>query len=148
MEFISDLHPHASLVPIDPLQKARARVFASFIDTVLLQALADTSFFGTKDISELYKVLDFVQSQLLDDAQYAVGNDFTIADVVAAAIFSMVEVVLSNDVGKYDEGEGLKVYDAFNSARYDKLRGYVKRILNRESVKRSIDTVSECPCST
>ena len=70
MEFISDLHPHASLVPTDPLQKARARVFASFIDTVLLQTLADTSFFGTKDISEMYKAMDFVQSQLLDDTQY------------------------------------------------------------------------------
>ena len=143
MEFISDLYPHAGLVPKEPVEKAKARVFVSFMESVIMPIVLGTIFIGTKDISELYTAFDFVQSRLPDDSQYAVGNSFTIADIAAVAVFSMVEVVLSNDLGNYKQGEGLKVYEVYKSSKYDKLRGYVKMLLDRPSVQRGIDLVSE-----
>ena len=142
MEFISDLYPHAGLVPKEPIEKAKARVFVSFMESVIMPIVLGTIFIGTKDISELYTAFDFVQSRLPDDSQYAIGNSFTIADIAAVAIFSMVEVVLSNDLGIYKQGEGLKVYEVYKSAKYDKLRGYVTRLLDRPSVKSSFYYVS------
>ena len=143
VEFIADLYPHASFLPKDPVQKAKARVFAASLDSVLLPAMRQALFSGTEGIAEIYKALDFIQAQLPDGTKYAIGNDFTIADIAAAPLFAILEVVFSNDIGMYEPGEGLKVYEAYKSAKYDKLRGYVKRILEQESVKKVVDTVSQ-----
>ena len=142
VEFIADLYPKSGLLPQDPVQRAKARVFASLIDSVFLPAVRKPTFLGTEGFSEIYKAFDILQSLLPDGEKYAVGNEFTIADIAAAPLFGMIEVLLSNDIGKYEPGEGLKVYEAYNSAKYDKLRGYVKRILERESVKKTVDLVS------
>ena len=104
--------------------------------------MVDTTFAGTKDLTEIYKAFDFVQSQLPDGAQYAIGNEFTIADVAAVSLLSFIDLLLSNDLGKYKQGEGLKVYEVYKSAKYDKLRGYVSRLLDRPSVKSSFYYVS------
>ena len=124
------------------MQRAKARVFASFIDSVVLPIMVDTTFAGTKDLTEIYKAFDFVQSQLPDGVQYAIGNEFTIADIAAVSLLSFIDLLLSNDLGKYKQGEGLKVYEVYKSAKYDKLRGYVTRLLDRPSVKSSFYYVS------
>lgn len=144
VEFIADLYPSTKLVPKVPVQKAKASMFARLMDSTVLPALQDCIFSGKKDITELYAVFDLVQSQLPDGVRYAVGDDFTIADIAAASFFCLLEMMLKNDIGKYEKGDGLKAFEVYNSSKYDKLRNYVGRLSERPSVKKGIQLVSEC----
>ena len=142
VEFLADLYPQTGLLPQDPVQKAKARVFASLIDTVLVPAVRKPTFQGTGDFAETYKAFDMLQSLLPDGAKYAVGDEFTVADVSAAPLFGMIEVLFSNDIGRYPPADGLKAFEVYSSSKYDKLRGYVKRVLEQKSGKKIIDAVS------
>ena len=76
------------------------------------------------------------------DAQFAVGNHFTIADAAIAPFLLRWELYLQKDIGKYAEGTGPRVYDElFRSERFARLQKYYANISGRDSFKNSFDSV-------
>lgn len=141
VEFIADLYPHAKLVPSDPVQRAKARSFAaaggSAIVTAWNQAVKNN------DIEALLTGFDHVQSLLSDGTTYAIGNEFTIADISVGPWIERIELLFENDFfGKYDKSTVAKVFEVYKSSKYDKIRNYNRRVQERSSVKKTYFKVS------
>lgn len=141
VEFIADLYPHAKLVPSDPVQRAKARSFAaaggSAIVTAWNQALRND------DIEALFTGFDHVQSLLSDGTTYAIGNEFTIADISVGPWIERIELLFENDFfGKFDKSTVAKVFEVYKSSKYDKIRNYNRRVQKRPSVKKTYFKVS------
>ena len=83
-----------------------------------------------------------IQELLPPAGQFAVGDHFTIADAALAPFLGRWELHLRNDVGKFPEGTGLRLYEElFRSERFSRLQKYYENISSRESFKNSFDSV-------
>jgi len=131
VEFIADLYPHAKLVPSDPVQRAKARTFAA-------ASLATLGLFDNTDLESIFTVFDQLQALLQDGAAFAIGDEFTIADISIAPHLGRVETWLENEYfGKYDKSTVAKVQELYKGPKYDKLREYSRRLRERPSVKKT-----------
>ena len=75
-------------------------------------------------------------------AQFDVGDYFTIADAAATPFFAYWYLFLPNDLGKFSEGTGSRLYKVlFQSARFARFQKYYANISSRESSKNSFDSV-------
>ncbi|EIW74801.1 hypothetical protein CONPUDRAFT_132404 [Coniophora puteana RWD-64-598 SS2] len=138
MEFIADLHPEANLLPKDPVERAKVRLF---IDTVNTR-FAPT-FLGFVANGDSYQtVLDgarAVQKLLPDYGKWAIGDQFTIADIAIAPFVSRIELASTCGVGKYAAGEDRLVLDALNSPEFAKFKAYSANLQERPSFKATFD---------
>jgi len=145
LEFIADLYPDSGLLPKDPVDRARVRFFIDAVSTKLLP-LAGALFVwgGAPDSPDAFVAgLAEFQELLPPTAQFAVGDHFTIADAAIAPFLGFWELFLRNDVSKFAEGTGSRLYqELFQSARFARLQKYFANLSSRESFKNSID--SEC----
>ena len=141
LEFIADLYPDSGLLPKDPVERARARFFIDAITTKLIPP--SNIFFFCGNASEPFvTALAEIQDLLPLDAQFAVGDYFTIADAALAPWLGRWELYLRNDVGKYREGIFPRVYEeVFKSERFARFQKYYASISSRESFKSSFDSV-------
>ncbi|PBK88259.1 glutathione S-transferase [Armillaria gallica] len=135
VEFIADLFPSAHLLPADPVTRAKARFF---IDT--FSNKFSPAYFGFQargDSPEaLYKAIETLQGLLAGEGKWAVGDEFSIADVAIAPFLARLEVALSNDLGGFEVGEGKKVWETLQTdEKYGPLRSYWARLKERKSVK-------------
>lgn len=90
---------------------------------------------------DFFKAFEFTQSLIPDNATYAAGDDFTIADIAIAPLLPLLELGLKNDCGKYAKGEGPKLLEQAKSSKYDKLWGYMDRVRLRKSFQEGYDEV-------
>ncbi|KAJ7484166.1 glutathione S-transferase [Mycena latifolia] len=122
VEFIADLFPESGLLPKDPVQRAQARFFI------------DTSF------DACWAGLDALQALLPADKTYAIGDEYTAADIAVTPFLARMEVALKNDIGAYKPGEGIKAAEYFFSdARFARLVKYFETIKARESFGATFD---------
>lgn len=139
VQFIAEQYPDSSLLPRDPKQRAKARLLATLFEIQVLRGCygAMSSKGGIEGFAPVFAVLDTIQSLLPDSgARYAISDDFTIADVAMAPYLgARLDVVLKNDIGKFQKGTGLKAYEIYQSPKYEKLRNYANRLKERQSVK-------------
>lgn len=144
LEFIADLYPDSGLLPKDPVDRARVRFFIDAVSTKLLP-LAGALFVwgGAPDSPDAFVAgLAEFQELLPPTAQFAVGDHFTIADAAIAPFLGFWELFLRNDVSKFAEGTGSRLYqELFQSARFARLQKYFANLSSRESFKNSIDSV-------
>ena len=105
VEFLGDLFPTANLIPADPVLRAKARIFASVVDTKILEAVRGFFFMGA-DASVVLGSFQALQA-LLPPTGFAVGA-WSIADISAAPFLVRILMLLENDLGKYPVGEGKK----------------------------------------
>jgi glutathione S-transferase len=145
LEFIADLYPDSGLLPKDPVDRARVRFFNDAFSTKVF--LPATTFFyigGDEDETPrafIAAVAEF-QELLPHNAQFAVGDHFTIADVAFAPILSLWELFLPHDLGRFAAGTGPRVYDElFRGERFARLQKYYVNISSRESFKNTLDVV-------
>ncbi|KAI9439574.1 hypothetical protein H4582DRAFT_2074932 [Lactarius indigo] len=131
--------PDSRLLPKDPVERARVR---SFIDAASTRLPAPTAaFFHDGSPDAFIAALAEIQELLPPAAQFAVGNHFTIADAALAPFLGRWELRLRNDLGRFEEGTGLRVYDElFKSERFVRLQKYYANISSRESFKNSLDS--------
>ena len=145
LEFVADLYPDSGLLPKDPVDRARVRFFIDAFSTKVFKPSAKLFYFGGDDeeaprsfiaaIAELQELLPY-------NAQFAVGDHFTIADAAFAPFLGFWELFLKNDIGKYAAGTGPRVYqELFESERFARLQKYYANISSRESFKNSFDVV-------
>lgn len=99
--------------------------------------------FSNDNLESIFVVFDQLQALLQDGATFAVGNEFTIADISIAPQLVRVATWLENDYfGRYDKSTVSKVQELYNSPKYDRLREYVLRLQERPSVKKTYLKVS------
>jgi len=136
VEFIADLYPHTKLVPSDPVQRAKARSFAVASNTAIMEAWKEA--FGNNNIDSILTALDRIQSLLSDGATFAIGDEFTIADISAGPWLGRLEMLLENDFfGKFEKAAVGKIFEVYKSPKYDKVREYNRRVQERPSVKKT-----------
>ena len=141
LEFVADLYPDSGLLPKDPVERARVRFFIDTLSTKVFPHHIALYFRGEASDAFVAAVAE-IQELLPPAAQFAVGDHFTIADAAFAPFLGRWELHLRNDVGKFPEGTGLRLYqELFRSERFARLRKYYESISSRESFKNSFDSV-------
>ena len=141
LEFVADLYPDSGLLPKDPVERARARFFIDAASTKL-RAPTGAFIYRGESPDAFVAALAEIQELLPPAAQFAVGDHFTIADAAIAPFLGRWELQLRNDIGKFAEGTGPRVYEElFQSERFGRLQKYFANISSRESFKNSFDSV-------
>ncbi|KAN0132420.1 hypothetical protein V8E53_009846 [Lactarius tabidus] len=143
LEFIADLYPDSGLLPKDPVDRARVRFFIDAVSKLIPLAGAVFIWGGAPDALDAFVAgLAELQELLPPTAHFAVGDHFTIADAAIAPFLGFWDVFLPNDLGKFPEGAGPRLYqELFQSARFARLQKYFANISSRESFKNSFDSV-------
>ncbi|KAF8261501.1 hypothetical protein EI94DRAFT_1780222 [Lactarius quietus] len=140
LEFIADLYPDSGLLPKDPVSRARVRFFIDAINSKLSPPQSAFFFRGEAPDAFIAAVAG-IQELLPPDAQFAVGDHFTIADAAIAPLLGRWQLHFQNDIGKYAQGAGLRVYDElFKSERFARFQKYYASVSSRESFKSSFDS--------
>ena len=147
------------MLPNDPVDRARVRFFIDVFSTKIVKSSANLFGFSTeivKPAANLFysggddeeaprsfiAAIAELQELLPYNAQFAVGDHFTIADAAFAPFLGFWELFLKNDIGKYAAGTGPPVYrELFESERFARLQKYYANISSRESFKNSFDVV-------
>ncbi|KAN0130518.1 hypothetical protein V8E53_011604 [Lactarius tabidus] len=141
LEFVADLYPDSGLLPKDPVERARVRFFIDAFSTKVLPHGFAFVLRGEAPDAFLNGVAEIQDLLPPGDAQFAVGDHFTIADAAIAPFLCRWELHLKNDLGKFAEGTGPRVYgELFRSERFARLQKYYANISGRDSFKNSFDS--------
>jgi glutathione S-transferase len=140
LEFVADLYPESGLLPQDPVERARVR---SFIDVVSNKLFSPyIAFFLRGEASDDFIAAIAEVQELLSPSGFAVGDHFTIADAALAPFLGRWELLLRNDVGRFEEGTGPQVHAVlFQSERFSRLQEYLANVSSRQSFKNTFDPV-------
>jgi glutathione S-transferase len=144
LEFVADLYPNSPLLPKDPVLRARVRFFIDAVSTKFVPA-----FYGTIVHAEssdgFFKAVKAIQDLLPAEGkgEYAIGDEFTLADAAIAPFIGRVDLTLKNDLGAYQEGEGTKIYETLQSnTKFSRFGRYAQHLKDRASFKGTFDEVS------
>ena len=142
LEFIADLYPDSGLLPKDPVDRARVRFFIDAFTTKVFPLAGALFVYGGGSPDAFVAAVAEIQELLPATAQFAVGDHFTIADAAIVPFFAFWHLYLPNDLGKFPEGTGPRLYEElFQSARFARFQKYYANMSSRESFKNSIDSV-------
>ncbi|EDR06897.1 uncharacterized protein LACBIDRAFT_299218 [Laccaria bicolor S238N-H82] len=138
LEFVADIS--GLLLPKDAVSRAKARFF---IETAT--AKFSPAFYGAVARGEspegILTVIETIQA-LLPAEGYAVG-EYTIADAAITPLFARANVALKNDIGAYDAGEGVRVYNILQSdPKFARFRKYYDDVTARDTFKETFHEVS------
>jgi len=148
LEFVADLYPDSGLLPKDPVERARVRFFNDAFSTKALP-LTLSLFHGSAEPDAFIAAVAEIQELLPATGKFIVGDRFTIADAMIAPAIGRWSLYFQNDIGKYAEGTGLRLYqELFQSERFARLQKYYANISSRESFKNSFDTEHILPIVT
>ncbi|KAH9958228.1 glutathione S-transferase [Russula dissimulans] len=139
LEFVADLYPDSGLLPKNPVQRARVRLFIDVVANKLHQPFV--AFFYRGEAPDNFVAAVTEIQELLSPSGFAVGDHFTIADAALAPFIGRLELNLRNDVGKYAEGTGPRIHELlFRGERFARLQRYYDNITSRQSYKNSFDS--------
>ena len=155
LEFLADLYPSASLLPTDPVLRARARFFMNMFETrVFPDAFVD--FFRAAPRAKLFNALDALQALLpplspIDtadgskaeggegDGRFAVSG-WSIADMAAAPFLARIFVFLAHDMGKNSLEDGrAALAELRDGPRFARLWRYMEGVHARPSFRATWD---------
>ncbi|KAI0674660.1 thioredoxin-like protein [Trametes maxima] len=136
VEFIADLFPKSGLLPADPVKRAQARFFIEGVSGKVVPSWIGY-LLGKAPADDFYEAFEYIQG-LLPASGFAIG-DFSIADVAVAPFLARARVALLNDIGKYPEGEGRKVWETITTGKFARLAKYAEDLAARESVNATFD---------
>jgi glutathione S-transferase len=79
--------------------------------------------------------LEVIQQLLPEKEGYAIGK-WSIADAAVTPFFARAEVLLKNDIGKYEVGKGKAVWAKVEAdPKYARFRKYLADVKERDSFK-------------
>ncbi|TRM59549.1 hypothetical protein BD626DRAFT_559498 [Schizophyllum amplum] len=131
--------PRHPLLPTDPVLRAKARYFAEAFSS-RVSAHWYASCLNGEPFDKLFDGLESLQSLLPAEGKYAVGDEYTIADIAVTPFLARLEVALREDVGMFPIGEGPVGYKTLMTGpRFSRLRDYFANLKARESFKKTFD---------
>ncbi|KAI0824916.1 thioredoxin-like protein [Trametes gibbosa] len=136
VEFIADLYPDSGILPTDPVERARVRFFIEGVSSKLIPAWYGY-FLRNAPVEDFYAALEYIQS-LLPAEGFAIGK-FSAADIAIAPFLARTRLSLLNELGKYPEGDGKKVWETATTGKFARINKYVGDIFARESFKATFD---------
>ncbi|KAF7346797.1 Glutathione S-transferase [Mycena sanguinolenta] len=140
VEFVADLFPESTILPKDPVLRAKARFFIDAVSTKFLPAYMGPVARG-QPFEPFFAALLDLQALLPADKTFAVSDEYTIADIAITPFLARMEVWMKNDIGAYKEGEGKKAAEFFfESNRFTRLVKYYEAIRARDSFKATFDS--------
>lgn len=141
MEFIADLYPESGILPADPTQRAKARLFIDAVSTKYSPAAFKLTHSGEGGPEALVQALESLQA-LLPPKGFVIG-EFSIADIAIAPFLARLEVTLSNDLGPWpaNSGEGPKLLKLLQQPKLARLWEYSKEVQSRPSFVSTFDKV-------
>ncbi|KZT66635.1 hypothetical protein DAEQUDRAFT_674641 [Daedalea quercina L-15889] len=140
LEFVADLYPNAYLLPVDPVQKARARFFIDAVSTKLVPAWMGVLRKGTPEASQAFlDAVEFIQ-RLLPAQGFAV-DAFSLADISVAPFLARAHVALANEIGAYEVGEGKRILEALQQSRFARFQKYWADLQARLSFQATFNEV-------
>ncbi|KAJ6596362.1 hypothetical protein DFH09DRAFT_860963, partial [Mycena vulgaris] len=107
VELVTDLCPTSALLPTDLVLRAQARLFIAVVSTKFGAAFM-VPFARAESFTGLWDALEILKSLFPADKQFAVGGQFTAADIALAMFFARTEGALKNDIDEFKAGEGTK----------------------------------------
>ncbi|TFY78989.1 hypothetical protein EWM64_g5022 [Hericium alpestre] len=122
VEFVADLYPNSTLLLRDPVRRAQAGFFLDFVSKVISPFFAFS--IRGEPAEPLLAGFEALQGQL-DKGTFAIGDDFTIADVALAPFLGRIELFTREDEGLFKKSEGR--------------RDYFEAVTSRPSFKASFD---------
>ncbi|KAJ7859375.1 hypothetical protein B0H14DRAFT_2747138 [Mycena olivaceomarginata] len=127
------------LVEFHPVERAKVRFFIDAVSNKFLPTYMGPVARG-QPFEPFWDALEQLQALLPADKKYAVGDEFTAADIAIAPFLARMEVWLRNDIGAYKEGEGKKAAEYFFTGdRFARLVKYFEDIKARDSFKATFD---------
>lgn len=143
IELVADLSN--SLLPKDPILRAKARFFIEIVSTKLVPTWAGSAFRG-ESTNTILAGIQAVQALLPPQDGFAVG-EWSIADAAVTPFLARIEVSLKNDLGAFDEGTGRKAWETLQTdPKFERFRKYFGALKSRKSFQDTFDEVS-CPPS-
>lgn len=140
VEFVADLFPEANLIPKDPVLRAQARFFIEVVNSKFVPAFQKFLLRG-EGYEDLLTSAEAIQNILPATGGYAVGNQYTIADIALTPFIARLKVASANEVGKFPVGQGSEFLAALSGEKYDKFHAYVGRLFDRKSHQATFDAV-------
>ncbi|TRM59564.1 thioredoxin-like protein [Schizophyllum amplum] len=139
VDFFNDLAPNHPLLPTDPVLRAKARYFVEAVGSRFNPAWFGACARG-ESCDKIFEAIESLQALLPATGKYAVGDEFTIADVAAVPFFARMEVTFREDIGAYAQGEGPKAWKTIvTEPRFARWREYYANLKARESFKKTFD---------
>lgn len=98
---------------------------------------------GSPEVSHatLLSSVDAIQDILPDGAVYAIGDQYTIADIAFTPFWGRLDTLLQKGIGAYKDEERKSFVSALEDPKYAKFNGYVQRLLERQSFKSTFHKV-------
>jgi glutathione S-transferase len=141
LEFINDIDPEHRLLPKDPETRVRVRLFIDAVGSKLAPKWYLSSIKGDS-LSNLMEGLETIQTYLSPENKYAIGNEFTMADITILPFLARADLSLRHDVGAFPMGAAPAAYDLVqNDEKFATLRQYFNTLKERESFKKTFDPV-------
>lgn len=138
VEFVADLYPDSGILPKDPVERAQVRFFIEGVSSKLIPAWY-AYFLRNAPVEDFYGALEYIQS-LLPAEGYAIGK-FSAADIAIAPFLARTRISLLNELGKYPEGDGKKVWETATTGKFARIAQYAEDLFARESFKETFDEV-------
>lgn len=139
VEFVADLFPESSILPKDPVKRAKARLF---IDAIKNKLGATHGVLTSGENPEvLVEVLEHLQS-LLPPEGFAIG-EFSAADIALAPALGRLKIRLANDLGGWPAGSGTgpRILQLLQQPKLARFQKYWADLEARPSYKATFDEV-------
>ncbi|KAI0777317.1 hypothetical protein BD413DRAFT_175854 [Trametes elegans] len=136
VEFVADLFPESGILPADPVKRAQARFFIEGVSSKLIPTWYGY-FLRNAPVEDFYAAVEYIQS-LLPAEGFAIGQ-YSIADIAIAPFLARTRLSLLNEIGKYPEGDGKKVWATITSGKYARFAKYQEDLFARDTFKETFD---------
>ena len=92
-----------------------------------------------KSLEPILEAFEAVQG-LLPAEGWAIGEEFTLADIAVAPFLARALLLLESDLGAYEAGLGKKTYETFQTdPKYARVKKYFDDLKARDSFKKTFD---------
>ncbi|RDX41653.1 hypothetical protein OH76DRAFT_1411869 [Lentinus brumalis] len=136
-EFLADIFPDAHLLPTDPALRAKARLFAQYVDAKFLPAFAGFIFGLGTPVEGLLAAIEGLQ-RMLPAEGFAVG-EWSIADAAAMPLLMRLNQVLELKPSMIKKDAAAQVVEALASPRFARIHKYIADNVARPSMAKTWD---------
>ncbi|KAG1857850.1 hypothetical protein C8R48DRAFT_566944, partial [Suillus tomentosus] len=123
LPFLADLYPNSGLLPKDPVSRSKVRLFldanSKSVEEPLYAFLG-----GVGSYENVLKGIEVIQGLLEEDAGFAVGVHYTIADTSISPHIARLRIITETDAGRFPASMGLKLGEELKGPKFAKFTKY------------------------